>query len=124
MTTIYRRMDPRERGLLVALLLSVVALMLGPFPPAMNSALGAVVGVLAGFLTSRYYSRKASSELQAEADKLSLIMRALEGAGVAKFIPDEHGKAVGVEVRLQASVTSSSRASGSMQVDRGEDEQD
>ncbi len=75
MTTIYRRMDPRERSLLVALLLSVVALMLGPFPPAMNSALGAIVGVLAGFLTSRYYSRKASAEMQESSRKVLELAR-------------------------------------------------
>ena len=46
MTTIYRHMDPGERGLLIALSLGIVALLLGPFPPAMNNALGSLLACL------------------------------------------------------------------------------
>jgi hypothetical protein len=78
MTTIYRRMDPGERGLLIALSLGIVALLLGPFPPAMNNALGVIVGVLAGYLTSSHCSRKASAEVQEVVYKVRLVLRGLE----------------------------------------------
>ena len=124
MLRIVRRMDPRERYLLYALLLTLLALAIDPgdlFPPGLSNAVGILAGAIIGYLISSYFSRKASSELQAEAHKLSLIMRALESADVVEFTRDEHGKEVGVVVKVQASVTSSSSASASAQVDRGED---
>ena len=123
MLRIVRRMDPRERYLLCALLLTLLALVIDPglFRPALSNAVGILAGALIGYLISSYFSRKASSELQAEAHKLSLIMRALESTGVVEFTRDEHGKEVGVVVKVQASVTSSSSVSASAQVDRGED---
>jgi hypothetical protein len=110
MTTIYRRMDPRERRLLIALLLSVVALLLGPFPPAMNNALGVIVGVLAGYLTSSHYSRKASAEVQEVVDKLRLVLRGLEEEEPREFVRDTiTGEPVGVKRKLRG--TSEAKAS-------------
>lgn len=123
MLRIIRRMDPRARYLLCALLLTLLVLVIEPalFRPALSNAVGVLAGAIIGYLISSYFSEKASSELQAEAHKLSLIMRALESAGVVEFTRDEHGKEVGVVVKVQASVTSSSSVSASAQVDRGED---
>lgn len=124
MMKIVRRMDPRDRSLLYALLLTLLALVIAPgdlFPPGLSNAVGILAGAIIGYLISSYFSRKASSELQAEAHKLSLIMRALESASIVEFTRDEHGKEVGVVVKVQASVTGSSSVSASGQVDRGED---
>jgi hypothetical protein len=41
----------------------------------MNNALGVIVGVLAGYLTSSHYSRKASAEVQEVVDKVRLVLR-------------------------------------------------
>jgi prepilin signal peptidase PulO-like enzyme (type II secretory pathway) len=124
MMRIIRRMEPRDRYLLYALLLTLLALVIVPggrFPPGLSNAVGILAGAIIGYLISSYFSRKASSELQAEAHKLSLIMRALERADVVEFTRDEHGKEVGVVVKVQASVTASSSVSASAQVERGKD---
>jgi hypothetical protein len=115
MMWIVRRMDPRDRYLLYALLLTLLALVIVPggrFPPGLSNAVGILAGAIIGYLISSYFSRKASSELQAEAHKLSLIMRALESAGIVEFTRDEHGKEVGVVVRVHAHMGGSSGVSG------------
>jgi hypothetical protein len=123
---IVRRMDPRERYLLCALLLTLLALVIDPglFRPALSNAVGILAGALIGYLISSYFSRKASSELQAEAHKLSLIMRALESAGIVEFTRDEHGKEVGVVVRVHAHMGGSSGVSGTPTVRDDDDPAD
>jgi hypothetical protein len=119
MMRIVRRMEPRDRYLLYALLLTLLALVIVPggrFPPGLSNAVGILAGAIIGYLISSYFSRKASSELQAEADKLSLIMRALESAGTVEFTRDEHGREVGVVVKVQASSTGSSSVSATATV--------
>ncbi len=121
---IIRRMNPRDRYLLYALLLTLLALVIVPggrFPPGLSNAVGILAGAIIGYLISSYFSRKASSELQAEADKLSLIMRALESAGTVEFTRDEHGREVGVVVKVQASSTGSSSVSATATVRKDND---
>jgi hypothetical protein len=124
MMGIVRRMDPRDRYILYALLLTLLALVIVPggrFPPGLSNAVGILAGAIIGYLISSYFSRKASSELQAEADKLSLIMRALESAGTVEFTRDEHGREVGVVVKVQASSTGSSSVSATATVRKDND---
>jgi hypothetical protein len=124
MMRIVRRMEPRDRYLLYALLLTLLALVIVPggrFPPGLSNAVGILAGAIIGYLISSYFSRKASSELQAEADKLSLIMRALESAGTVEFTRDEHGREVGVVVKVQASSTGSSSVSATATVRKDND---
>jgi hypothetical protein len=119
MLRIVRRMDPRERYLLFALLLTLLALAIDSgnlFPPGLSNAVGILAGAFIGYLTSSHFSRKASSELQAEAHKLSLIMRALENAGIAEFTRDEHGKEVGVVVKLRGTIGAGGSVSGTLTV--------
>jgi hypothetical protein len=121
---IVRRMDPRDRYLLYALLLTLLALVIvpgGQFPPGMSNAVGILAGAIIGYLISSYFSRKASSELQAEAHKLSLIMRALENAGIVEFTRDEHGKEVGVVVKVHAHMGGSSSVSATAAVRKEND---
>ena len=124
---IIRRMEPRDRYLLYALLLTLLALVIVPggrFPPGLSNAVGILAGAIIGYLISSYFSRKASSELQAEAHKLSLIMRALESAGIVEFTRDEHGKEVGVVVRVHAHMGGSSGVSGTPTVRDDDDPAD
>jgi hypothetical protein len=119
MLRIVRRVDPRDRYLLSALLLTLLALVIAPgdlFPPGLGNAVGILAGAFIGYLTSSYFSRKASSELQAEAHKLSLIMRALENAGIAEFTRDEHGKEEGVVVKLRGTIGAGGSVSGTLTV--------
>jgi hypothetical protein len=119
MLRIVRRMAPRDRYLLYALLLTLLALAIvpgGQFPPGLSNAVGILAGAIIGYLISSYFSRKASSELQAEAHKLSLIMRALESAGVVEFARDEHGKEVGVVVKLRGTIGAGGSLSGTLTV--------
>jgi hypothetical protein len=116
-------MDPRERGLLVALSLSIVALSLGPFPPAMNSALGVIAGVLAGFLTSSHYSRKASKEMQEVVDKLMLVLRGLEEEEPREFVRDPiTGEPVGVKRKVRGTSEVKTSMSARGKVVRHEDD--
>src|SRR5829696_10426258 len=127
MMRIIRRMEPRDRYLLYALLLTLLALVIVPggrFPPGLSNAVGILAGAIIGYLISSYFSRKASSELQAEAHKLSLIMRALESAGIVEFTRDEHGKEVGVVVRVHAHMGGSSGVSGTPTVRDDDDPAD
>jgi hypothetical protein len=120
--TIFRRVAPRDRNLLVAGSLTVLALLIpSPLPPALSSTMSILAGAIIGFLTSSYFSRKASSELQAAADKLSLIIRGLEEGGVTEFTYNEQGDPVGLHIKLEASSTGRSSASASAEVVRKED---
>jgi hypothetical protein len=48
-------------------------------------------------------------------------MRALESAGIIEFTRDEHGKEVGVVVKVKASVTGSSSVSARAEVRHKDD---
>jgi hypothetical protein len=127
MMGIVRRMDPRDRYLLYALLLTLLALVIVPggrFPPGLSNAVGILAGAIIGYLISSYFSRKASSELQAEAHKLSLIMRALESVDIVEFTRDEHGKEVGVVVKVHAHMGGSSSVSATATVRKENDAAD
>jgi hypothetical protein len=54
----------------------------------MNNALGVIVGVLAGYLTSSHYSRKASAEVKEVVDKVRLVLRGLEEEEPRESVPD------------------------------------
>jgi len=72
----------------------------------MDNIISMAVGALITWFVSRYYYIKAGQELKIEATELkklnTLMLRALEKAGLAKFNRDENGNIKGMIIELSA----------------------
>jgi hypothetical protein len=97
--------------------------LLDPFPPAMNNALGVIVGVVAGYMTSSHYSRKASAEGQEVVDKVRLVLRGLEEDEPREFVRDPiTGEPVGYKRKVRMASEAKASMSARGKVVRHEDD--
>jgi hypothetical protein len=73
------------------------------------------IGALITWWSAKHYYQKAGKELETEASELkklnTLMLRALENAGLAKFNRDEHGNIKGMVIELSAKIEGKSRTS-------------
>jgi hypothetical protein len=71
------------------------------------------IGALITWWVSKHYYQKAGKELQTEASELkklnTLMLRAMEKAGLAKFYRDEHGNLKGIVIELSTKIKASSQ---------------
>lgn len=74
----------------------------------MDNIISMAIGALITWLVSRYYYIKAGQELKIEATELkklnTLMLRALEKAGLAKFNRDENGNIKGMIIELASKI--------------------
>jgi hypothetical protein len=85
----------------------------------MNSILLTIISMAVGaiitWIVAKYYYEKASNDLKEEAQKLrtlnTLILRALESAGIASFNKDQGGEIKGLIIKLSSNLNSKSRTS-------------
>lgn len=71
------------------------------------------IGALITWWVSKHYYQKAGKELQTEASELkklnTLMLRAMENSGLAKFIKDEHGKIKGMAIEFSTKIEANSQ---------------
>lgn len=82
------------------------------------------VGIVAGGFLNWLFALRSSRELRREAERLrrqtTLILRAMEEAGLAQLNKDENGEPLGLIINLSAVSTGRSSASGTL-TEAGED---
>jgi len=83
-----------------------------------------LLGAAISIGVSYYFAHRGSAELQREAERLrrqtTLILRAMEEAGLAQLNKDENGEPLGLIINLSAVSTGRSSASGTL-TEAGED---
>jgi hypothetical protein len=79
------------------------------------------IGALITWLVSKHYYQKAGKELEIEASELkklnTLMLRAMENAGLAEFNRDEHGNIKGMVINLSAKIVGNSKTPDNVKVD-------
>lgn len=85
---------------------------------------GVLVGAAISIGVSYYFAHRGSAELRREAERLrrqtTLILRAMEEAGLAQLNKDENGEPLGLIINLSGVSTGRSSASGTL-TEAGED---
>jgi hypothetical protein len=81
---------------------------------------GILIGALITWGVAHVYYKKAGDELKNEAKKLremnTLMLHALENAGIAEFNRDSEQNVTGLVIKLSGSAKSTSSASGELSV--------
>jgi hypothetical protein len=79
------------------------------------SILSMAIGAIITWLVSKHYYQKAGQELKIEATELkklnTLMLRALENAGLTKFNRDKNGNITGMIIELSAKIEARSKTS-------------
>jgi len=80
-----------------------------------STVISMAIGALITWWVSKYYYEKAGKELESEASELknlnTLILRAMENAGLAKFNRDKNGDIKGMVINLSAKIEGKSETS-------------
>jgi hypothetical protein len=86
-----------------------------------TTLVGILIGALITWGVAHVYYKKAGDELKNEAKQLremnTLMLRALENAGLAEFNRDSKQNITGLVLKLSGSVKSTSSVSGELTVD-------
>lgn len=86
----------------------------------MTTIISVLIGALITLVVAHVYYKKAGEELREEASELrklnTLMLRALENAGLADFGRDSEGNITGLVIKLSGEAKSSSKATGELTV--------
>lgn len=88
----------------------------------MNTVISMAVGAFTTWRAAKYYYEKASNDLKEEAHKLriynTLILRALENAGIASFNRDQDGEIKGLKIKVSSNlVAKTSTSTANLKID-------
>ena len=78
------------------------------------------IGVFVTWLVTKHYYIRASKSLKKKAEELrnlnNLMLRAMEGAGLAEFTYDSQGKFKGLVLKLSGEISAKSDISGKLTI--------